>query len=253
MQIKYITLNVWNGGRLMDEIIAFLQKEKPDIIALQEVYNSHNSAAQERLRTVDVLQDALDFGYTSFSPAFFDNLPDAMTDQGNAVLSHFPILATQTTLYDIPYKNTLSSHISNASDLPRILQHVVIEANETEINVYNTHGIWGEDGEDNPRRLHMADVITSQIKDKEKVILSGDFNVNHYTKSIHTIEQQVTNVFKDELTSTFNLSIKDPDSGFSNAVVDNIFVSSDIKIDNHYMPRDRVSDHRPLVAIFEIE
>lgn len=244
-----MTLNVWNGGKMMDEIITLLKKEQPDILTIQEAYNSHDPSLPRQLRTVDVLQDALDFGYTSFSPAFFDTLDTVQTDQGNAVLSQYPILATQTTFYDIPYKNTVSSHVSNAYDLPRNLQHVVIEVEDEEINIFNTHGIWGEDGEDTTRRLRMSDVICSQIKGKEKVILSGDFNVNHYTESIKKIEEQLTNIFKDELPNSFNLSIKGETSGYAKAVVDNIFVGSDIIPGDHYMPMESVSDHRPLVTL----
>ena len=39
MKIKVLTLNVWHGGRLWDEMIEFLVKEDADLLLLQEVYN----------------------------------------------------------------------------------------------------------------------------------------------------------------------------------------------------------------------
>ena len=39
MKIKVITLNVWHGGRLWDELMAFLKSEDADVLILQEVHS----------------------------------------------------------------------------------------------------------------------------------------------------------------------------------------------------------------------
>ena len=252
MKLKFITLNVWMGGKLFDNIIAFLKAENPDILHIQEAYNGKDPQAEDRIRTVDEIAKRAGFPYFVFSPAFFDNLPDAKVEQGNAVFSKYPILSNTTTFYDIPYKNTLTSSVENALNLPRILQHAIIELPDKDLNVFNTHGIWGEDGDDNPRRLQMSETIINAVRDKRFTILSGDFNVNHFTKSIKNIEGVLTNIFKDELKSTFNPKHKDFTAGYESAVVDNIFVSRDIKIIDHAMPDVDVSDHMPLVATLEI-
>ena len=115
-------------------------------------------------------------------------------------------------------------------------------------------GIWGLDGGDNSARFKMSDIIVEQIKDKEKVLLAGDFNLKPNTQTIKNIEKYLTNVFKDELKSSFNLSRKNLEKfpGYATAVVDMLFVSSDIKLLTHSCPQVDVSDHLPLICEFEV-
>ncbi|MBI3620307.1 hypothetical protein HY214_04160 [Candidatus Roizmanbacteria bacterium] len=93
----------------------------------------------------------------------------------------------------------------------------------------------------------MSKVIIDEIKDKENIILAGDFNVKPKTKTITDIENYLVNVFKNELKSTFNMRQK-TDPGYATAVVDMIFVSRNFKVAKHSCPDIDVSDHLPLVA-----
>lgn len=251
MQIKYLSLNIWNGGMLFDNVIEFLKREHPDILSLQEVYNNHGSEFERRYRTIDVLQDIFHYPYTAFAPAFRKHENNIAVEQGNAVFSKFPITATQITFYDKPYRDIYGEQPEDYPFYPRNLQYAALDAHGKTINVFNTHGIWGEDGNDNPRRLHMSDVMIKQVKNKERVILSGDTNTSHYTKTITNIEKHLTNVFKDELKSSFNMKQKDK-PGYATSVVDVLFVSPDIRIIEHSMPDVNVSDHMPLIAVLEI-
>jgi len=57
MKIKFITLNILHGGELLDSILEFLNKEDPDIIALQEVCESKDLSLPKNLRTTSVLTE----------------------------------------------------------------------------------------------------------------------------------------------------------------------------------------------------
>ncbi|OGK08907.1 hypothetical protein A2767_06185 [Candidatus Roizmanbacteria bacterium RIFCSPHIGHO2_01_FULL_35_10] len=110
----------------------------------------------------------------------------------------------------------------------------------------------------------MSRMIVNQIKDKENVILAGDTNVLPNTETINNLEKYLKNVFKDELTTTFNMKIKTPFvkeahyfseehlKGFAKAVVDMIFVSPNLKVVEHYQPKVDVSDHYPLAIVLEV-
>lgn len=252
MRVKFISLNLWIGGILFEEILEFLKKEKPDILALQEAYNGKNPNFEKRYRSLHALNNELDFPYQSFSPAVIDVLKFGKVEQGNAILSKFPIVETKTVFYDVSLQErTLAESPGDFSFTPRNLQHAGIETNSAKLNVFNTQGIWGFDGEDSERRLKMGATIMRETRDKKNVILAGDFNLKPYTETVKNIEKNLNNIFKDELISTFNMKRKN-NEGYATSVVDMVFVSRNIKVLNHYCPAVDISDHLPLVCIFEI-
>ncbi len=252
MQIKVITLNVWNGGTLFDSVVSFLKKEDPDLLALQEVYNGHDPNLAANFRTIEQLKKKLSLPFYAFSPAYLHILEVGRIEQGNTIFSKFPIKREQTTFYDILYKDRLGEGGPKVYALiSRNLQHAQIEVGEKELNVFNTQGIWGYDGKDNPRRLKMAQTIIKYIQGKKNVILCGDSNVDQHTQTMRNLEEYLTNVFKGELTTTFNLKRKTK-GDYARAVVDMMLVSPNIRVLDHYCPDVDISDHLPLVANLEI-
>lgn len=240
MKIKFITLNLWEGGKLMDNIVAFIKAENPDILALQEVYPS----------TIKVFNvDFPEYKYY-FAPAWFDQNKNA--ERGNAILSKYPLSNSKNIFFDVPYRSLKDEERDgNYSATPRNLAYSQILFENVKINVFNVHGIWDFKGLDNERRLKMSETMVDQIKDKENVILAGDFNCQPNTQTIKNIEKYLKSVFKAELKTTFNMKHK-TDRGYATAAVDMIFVSSDIKVLDSYCPDVDVSDHLPLVASLEV-
>lgn len=251
MPLKFVCLNLWQGGRLLDNILAFLRREKPDILAAQEAYDGRDPAAPPNFRSTEVLAGALDFPHVSFAPAFRKISSAGAFEKGNAIFSKFPIIAQRTVFYDIPYQDVSLEGASDFSRVPRNLQHAVIDCGGTALNAFNTQGIWGFDGQDNARRLSMSETIVREVSGKPHVILTGDFNVREGTQAIRNIEAHLTNVFEGELQTSFNLRHKEHE-GFASAVVDMVFVSRDIRVLEHSVPEDDVSDHLPLLCKFKI-
>ncbi len=250
MKLKFLCINLWQGGNLFEEILAFIRAENPDVIAMQEVYDGHDPSWERKYRSMDELRAALGYPYEHFSPAFLEIKDFGKIEQGNAVLSRFPILGSDTVFFDIPYGEREEIPV-NFPTTPRSLEHVRLGLNGTELSVFNTQGVWGEDGRDNERRINMGKVIAAQVADKAPVILAGDFNVNPDTETIAQIERELTNVFKGELVTTFNMKHK-THPGFATAVVDMMFVSADVTVLAHNCPQVNVTDHLPLLATFEI-
>ncbi|MCL5438431.1 MAG: endonuclease/exonuclease/phosphatase family protein [Patescibacteria group bacterium] len=249
MKIKFINLNIWQG-RLLEEAIEFIKSQKPDIVSLQEVYNKNNHGTEKRHKTFEIFKKELNFLYTSFAPAFI-HVNEGKTLQGNAIFSNFSIIPEEIIFYDIPFGDFYMRTWKDSRFVPRNLQHVVIKIDDKKINVFNTQGIWGTDGKDNRRRLAMSRTIIDKIKNKQNVVLSGDFNVSPNTKTVGNIEKYLNNVFKDELITSFNMRRKD-NPGYASAIVDMVFMSKNIKVLDHFCPQVDVSDHLPLVCVFEI-
>lgn len=124
-----------------------------------------------------------------------------------------------------------------------------------QVDVYNFQGVWDLDGDNNsPQRARMGQTIVDAVKGKQRVILAGDTNARPTTQAIKNIENHLTNVFKAELTTTFNVAQKDLDKfpGYASSVVDMLFVSPAVTVKDHYCPPVNVSDHLPLVATLGI-
>jgi len=256
MKLKVISLNLWFGGELFDAILDFLKKEKPDILACQEVINGQDAALSRRYRSFDVLKAELGYDYAVFSPAFFPayskDAKKIAAEWGNAIFSRFPILKTNTTFYDVAYDGNYAWPEKDFSRTPRNLQEAILKIGNNQLNFFNTQGIWGFEGRDTERRLAMAETIVNETKDKENVILTGDFNMDSDIKAVANIEKYLKNVFKNELTTTFNLKRKGSSGGWAKATVDKMFVSKNIKISEHYCPKADVSDHLPLVCVVDL-
>ncbi len=252
MIFKYLTLNIWFGGELWDQALAFLKKENPDILAIQEAYQKDDPSLPVNYRTVSELKKELDYKYVFFAPEFLHKRKTVKVDMGNVIFSRFPIISKNVVFFNQPYGECDTEDSSIVPFVPRNIQHAKIDLNGVVLNIFNTHGIWGEEGSDNPNRLKMSQIIVDQIKGKENVILSGDFNVNQGTKSIKNIEKYLQNIFKDELKTSFNMKRKPKVSGYGEAVVDNIFITPDLRIIKHYCPNVDISDHFPLIATFEV-
>lgn len=254
MTLKLISLNVWLGGKLMDQMLEFLKQENADIVVLQEVYNGHDKVREPRFRTMEILRQELQYPYDAFHAKFFDVYEGINTDQGNAVLSKFPIKSSRPIFFNQLYGEA-KSDIATALEVPSGMIHACIDwpfdsAQGKELNVYGWHGMWGTDGRDNPQRLAMADMIVKEVINKPGIILVGDSNMNPDTESAARIGRVLTDVFGTSRTTSFNMLHK-TNPAFATAVVDLLYISPDITVTKAECLDIDVSDHLPIMATIE--
>jgi len=257
MKIKVVSLNVWDGGRLFDELVDFCRGQAADIYLFQEVFNDQDPALERRYRAYAELQKELHLPHTQFAPTYVGLIDGVKHLQGNAVMSRFSLSPVSVRFYDEPFQKVVMKLRPLFPFIPRSLQHVVADIDGVSIHVLNTQGIWGEDGDDTPRRINMGRIIAQEVVSvgrQTPLVLAGDFNVDPNTESIRQIDVHLKSVFKGELSCSFNLQQKDLGKypGYAKAVVDMMFVSDVVKVIEHSCPRVNVSDHLPLVAVLEI-
>jgi endonuclease/exonuclease/phosphatase family metal-dependent hydrolase len=256
MRVKVVSLNVWHGGRLWDGLVDFLTDEDPDILLIQEAYDSHDPDLDNRFRTMDEFAMRLGFAHQDFAPTFGHAIDEGTIPQGNAVFSKFPIIARHDPRFFVePYNPSIEEKRENFPHMPRNLQHVTLSVNGLPLNIFNLQGVWDLDGTNNsPERLKMSQVIVDAVQDLPNVVLAGDTNALRASQAIRNIEQYLSNVFGDELATSFNTKRKDLEKypGYATATVDMMFVSPNLKVVEHYCPQVDVSDHLPLVIRIEI-
>lgn len=252
MKIKLISLNLWNGGYLFKNIVSFLKEQDADIVFLQEVYNSHDASLVDNYRSLDALREHLAYPHESFAPAMLDKLLVGKVEEGNAVLSKFPIRSTDIRFFNEPYSERDPYNPADWPISPRNLQHVAIDADGTELNCFNFQGVYDLDGDNfSKQRRAMSEAIIDSTHGKRNVILGGDTNARPTNPAMRNIAQHFTSVFGLELETTFNMRRKD-NPGYATAVVDLIYVSPEIHVINKACPEVDVSDHLPLVVELEV-
>lgn len=251
MQVKVLTLNVWNGGKIWNNLEQFLKNNSFDIMFFQEVFNGHGADLPKSYKTLDEFQELFPGYYFHFAPAFGDIGEYGAIDRGSAIFSKFPITSSEITFFDLPYRVFEEQKHRNYEKTPRALEHCEVTCGTVSLNLFNHHGIWGRDGKDNPRRIMSGKTIVEKMKKCKNVVLAGDFNMSLGTETIRLIENRLKNIFGTTLKSTFNMNRKD-DPGYATAAVDMMFVSPNIRIIEKECPDVDVSDHLPLTATLEL-
>jgi endonuclease/exonuclease/phosphatase family metal-dependent hydrolase len=252
MKIKFVCLNLWWGGELFDGILEFLTHQDADIVALQEVYDSPDPTLSRQYHSMQTLQERLHYPYVDFAPAILDRLPVGKVMNGNAILSRFPIKSRDVTFFNEPFGERDGKDPKSFPTTPRNLQHVVLDTKAGEVNVFNLQGVWDLNGDNfSQQRRNMSNKIIAAVQGQQNVIVAGDTNARYTNPAMRAIEQHLTNIFGDELTTTFNMRRKD-NAGYATSVVDLIYISKDIVVLEHDCPDIDISDHLPLTATFEV-
>lgn len=247
MKIKFLQLNLLEGGIYWENITALIKRENPDILCLQEVFNG-DAKQPPHFQSIRRLTSLLPHYSHYYSPELYEIWPQGQTDQGNAIFSRFPIEQEKTVFLHGVYKRLIRPPQENDfSHYPKNMQRVVIPINGKQLHVFNLHGIWGKEGDDSPERSRMGNIIVKEIKEKEYAVLMGDFNLKPSTQVVADIEKHMVNVFKNDFTTSFNMKHK-TNPGYATAVVDMFFASPEVEVISKSSPEDDVSDHCPFIV-----
>lgn len=253
MQLKIVSLNVWNGGRLFPAMRDFLLAQQADIYFLQEVYNGQGEGIAERFRTASVLQQVFPKHQAFFAPVYIDTRAvEGEIEEGNLILSRWPIRERENIFIDVPLGKFDQDRTTDFSHFPSPLQRAVIEVEGKSVTLMNIHGPVNLDGTaDTPRRLHLRDHILERVT--EYSIVGGDFNMQPATQTIAGIETKLRAALPHDRGTSFNVARKDLERfpGYATAVVDMLFVSEAMRVVKAEMPQVDVSDHFPMVVEVE--
>ncbi len=218
---------------LLEEMLTFLEKTRPDILVAQEVYACDDTNAPARFHSIETIQKRLHFEAYEFAPALIDNANGYRFLNGNAVFSRFPIVEHTAIPFDIPFGERKEQTVESNTHTPRNMQHAVVHANGIEVNVFNVQGVWDLDGDNaSPRRIQMCQTIADAARGKQHVLLAGDTNLKPTNPALKPIDELLTSVFGQELTTSFNIKRKDMVKfpGYGTAVVDLMYVGHDVRV-----------------------
>ncbi len=268
--MKLISLNVSLFDENNDKISAFLKRESPDVVCLQEVTRKVDEGALDTFIT----KTAVDKGtsnleYSFYTPNWalrdirlynfhgkkkFEHDFRGLIECGNYVRSRFEILDGKSIFLQghFSYVADWDQNFNHPGQEPRTVQVVDLKTNEKRLRILNYHGIWSRDKKDTQQtKLASKKILELALEVDYPTIICGDFNLFPDTESIKILENNFQN-----LIDHFEINNTRPKSNELNGekrnVVDYIFVSKGIKVVDFKVIETEVSDHFPLFLEFDI-
>ena len=134
----------------------------------------------------------------------------------------------------------------------RAVQVVDLDINGKELRLLNYHGIWSQDKHGNDKTKQACALIHKMALEVDyPAIICGDFNLFPDTASMTIFSNDFIS-----LVDRYNINTTRPSSNElsdkNRNIIDYIFVSKGIKINNFEVIQTEASDHLPLVLDFEL-
>lgn len=243
--MKLLQLNAW-GGRLQDQVVDLLHKERPDIVCLQEAVDVRGGNAAFFL-TIDDIPEDLNLSHRFFSASFTFDFMRRELGFGNCILSKFPISKQETIFTNLEHVSgfDFNDHDYNI----RNLQHAVIETSQGKLNVLDHHGHHvhqhkNGDAQTMRQCKQIADYVSNLAG---PTILTGDFNLSPGSESLGQINAVLINLsVQAGLKTTRTVLTKKTE------VCDYIFVNELVKVSDFKAADEVVSDHKALIVEFDL-
>ena len=246
--LKLLQLNLWMG-RVLPQVLRTIEREQPDIVCLQEVFNADRTVIfpEPMLNGVDDIKQLLGYKYSYFSPVFSIQVNGNTVDFGNAIISRFPLLATKTIFTHGSYVPLDSpARLDNSRNLQ--LARVEYLPGKT-FNLVNHHAHWEKTPAGSDTSVEKMQLVKAAIGQLDgPVILAGDLNVDPGTATLKIFDGSLEDLTASyTIQSTLSLLGK-----VNNVACDHIFVDSTIQVQSFRVLDDVISDHKALLLEFNL-
>lgn len=238
MALKVMTYNIQHGldykkllnkERIidLDKIYQVIKDENIDLVGLNEVYNDVNNI--ETVEQVKYLANKLGFNYYFFGQSI--TLKNVI-GYGNAIISKYPLTNYKIHKIDDPIIKDEDTYYES-----RIIIECDLLINNESIKVFITHL-----GLAKSEKINGTKKLLEVIKDKEKIILLGDFNMEEDNNNIILLSNELFNTSKliEGCKCTYT-SVNPKEK------IDYIFVKG-IDVISSKVVKKIASDHYPVVC-----
>ena len=244
--MKVLQMNVWTG-RMKGAIERFLREHDFDIICLQEaVWCDEQPAELEYFcSSVRQIQEACGLPYctkvSNWGVKMFNG--GTVMDQGNVILSRFPIVKDETKLLHGDYLDSMI--FEQGDDHAYFAQKVHLNNGLT---VVNYHGYWLPNPIGDEETVRCMQQVADWIKEESgPVVMCGDLNVTAESPAMRTLD------FMTDLTATNKVRTTLQNIKFIKDVAcDHILINDQIRANNLVVYDNLVSDHKTLSLDFDI-
>lgn len=228
MMVKFLSWNIWMG-KYLPKILDLLEKEKPDVIALQEVVRRTG----ETQNTAEIIAERLGYQWI-FAPVPIPFHDKGIAEWGEGILSKYDIEASEVLdLSEDPKHIGLQADIRVGNELLHVIS----------THLTHTHQQPSEHQESEARSL-------VRLSPKEHTIIAGDFNALPESNAITVMHQKFQKADPDN-NPTWCVYKKGCTTCLYNTVkyrLDYIFTTSDIRVSDYRVRSSRGSDHLPIAS-----
>lgn len=262
--MKLLNINIGIKIDNTAKVAEFIKNENADIVAIQEIVRHLEDKVFDEFKSKLGVENVVGELYPNrfFGPLW---ITDAfrkegkihrdfggLIEQGNEILSKYTIKEAVNEHFYKAYEYALDWTNWKEEDHGRALETVELDINGKPLQILNIHGIWTENKMGDDRTVEECEFVVNKAKEKNiPTIITGDFNLLPETKSIKLINKEYIN-----LIDKFNIKSTRPDfnDGLESGknVVDYIFVSKDITINDFKVIKTDITDHLPLMLEFTI-
>ena len=251
--LKFIQINIFKG-KYLDDLLNFLEREKPDVVSMQEVTAGQMNACDDKsVSLYDVIANKL--GYSGVYNGDLKLEGDPKSSFGNAVLTRLPVLGSHVEVLHDFRAVTMHEFLSEPAiwaQVPRQVLDLIVDVDGKKVHTMSWHGAWTAPPQDTEETIRQAKKIAEYlISLNEPFILGCDSNELLQSETIQTINEVAVNIMEGSgiLQTTHPKIHKIVPRGY---LVDYVYTSKDIKVNSVEVPQVTISDHLPVVADLDV-
>lgn len=253
--MKLFNLNLGVKIDNSEEVVETIYADKYDIVTFQESMRKLSGNVKSAFNSCNVLKERLALKNNFFAPLWFASKIisngiieidfDGFVEQGNQVLTNYPIISNRNIFYHKNY--SCFEDVSNfkQDDHPRAFAEVILNIDGKYLQIINVHGIWNKGKVGDERTNNQTNCLLNCVRDDMPCIVVGDFNLLPNSHDILKIDNHLINLAK-------KYNIKSTRSNSEDKVCDYIFVNEKVKVNKFYALNSIISDHLPLILEFDI-
>ncbi len=264
-----LSLNVALFEDNNEKLAKFIQNQNPDFVCLQEVARRVDLTAFEKFISKDTIDKVtVNLKSSFFAPLwackefyqenfhgkekFYINL-GGFLEMGNYIKSKFPVNAGKNIFVQNQFTYITDWSMWPEEDYRAVqVADIALEPGK-KLRLINYHGIWSKDKQGSLKTVQACRIIKDLADEVDyPVIICGDFNLFPDTESMRVLKENyrcLVDEYKIDTTRPKSNEL----SQLSRNVVDYIFVSKGIKVNNFEVIDTDASDHLPLLLDFDIE
>lgn len=253
--MRILQVNGWLG-RLNTPLGELIAQESADIVCLQEAFAPNSKPLNnfiDQYTYVDELIEMGKFAHSFFSPAWGFEMAGEIIQEGNIILSKYPLSDTQSFhTYDSYYiKTPADSRRINA----RVWQSCTVQTpGNKKLTVANYQGYLPASDPigDETTIMTMKKVAAALVKLPKPLIFCTDLNISIKSPAYKAIGGAGLRNLTAENNVRTTLSEVHRAPNRNSVVCDYIFCSDEVQVKNFRLSDKIVSDHKALILDFDI-
>jgi endonuclease/exonuclease/phosphatase family metal-dependent hydrolase len=245
--MKLIQVNIWQG-RILRNLLKFLEAEQPDIICMQEVLSSPvKMPAWDIAQSLESIRKVTGLQHAFYAPTWGFRLMDAKVYHGNAILSRYPLLNQQTIFTNGSFEEEVvnNPYLNNV----RNAQIARVQAEEGSFTLVNHHAHWEPSAQGSATSVERLQRLATAITSIEgPLVVAGDFNVHPTSEAIQRFEEKtgLRNLTREHKVVKTLSELGHP----VEVACDYIFINEAITEQRFEVSNTLVSDHKALIFEF---